>query len=521
MEQKSRSDYSMLNIAAGFGGYILNFFVGLVCRMVFTRTLTSDYLGVNGLFTNILSMLSLAELGIGSAIGYALYKPLATNDHKKVASLMRFYAKCYHIIGIIVAILGLCLLPFLSLLIVDPPNIKENLSVIFLLYLFNTANSYFFSYRSSLLMAAQQNYLVTGINYLITIAQSIAQIILLLVTQEYIWYLLVLIIGGLLNNIVISEIVKKKYPYITHKDTLPLPDGDKKELISNIRALTIWKLSGLMVNQTDNLIITYFNGLTTVGLASNYTLLSNSINSILNIIFNSITASVGNYNALENSENKYSLFKTINLANFWLFGWASIGIFVCSTDIVKLLFGTEYTLPLEIPLVIALNFYMVGMQSAVWTYKNTMGIFRQGRYLLFITATINLILSIVLGKIWGLFGILLATAISRAFTNTWYDPYAIHKYGFGISVKPYFLRYLSFGIIVVITGGICYFFCSLLNFSLIVNVILKFIICCFIPNGIFVLLFMKSNEFHYLKQFIGKVLSEIKHKIMNNKINLK
>lgn len=510
MRQKSRSDYSILNIVAGLGGYVLNFFIGLVCRMVFTRTLTVDYLGINGLFTNILSMLSLAELGISSAIGYALYKPLATNDHKKVASLMKFYAKCYHIIGIIVAILGLCTLPFLSLFITDPPNIKENLSIIFLLFLFNTASSYFFSYRSALLMAAQQNYLVTGINYLITIIQSIIQIILLLVTQEYIGYLLVLIIGGLLNNIVISEIAKKKNPYITHKDITPLSDDDKKELIGNVRALTIWKLSGLLVNQTDNLIITYFNGLATVGLASNYTLLSNSINSILNILFNSIIASVGNHNALENLENKYSLFKAINLANFWLFGWASIGIFVCSTDIVKLLFGAEYALPLEIPFVIALNFYMVGMQSAIWTYKNTMGIFRQGRYLLFVTATINLVASICLGKLWGLFGILFATAISRAFTNTWYDPYAVHKYGFGISVKTYFLRYLSFSVIVVMTGGICYFLCSLLAFSLTVNVIVKFIICCIVPNGIFILLFVKLPEFHYLKQFVDKIFNKIK-----------
>lgn len=510
MEQKSRSDYSMLNIAAGFGGYILNFFIGLVCRMIFTRTLAVDYLGVNGLFTNILSMLSLAELGIGTAIGYALYKPLAINDQSRVASLMKFYAKCYHIIGIIVAILGLCLLPFLSLLIADPPNIKEDLSIIFLLYLFNTASSYFFSYRSALLMAAQQNYLVTGINYLITIIQSIVQIILLLATHEYVWYLLVLIAGGLLNNIVISEITKKKYPYITYKNTPPLPDDDKKELIGNVRALTIWKLSGLLVNQTDNLIITHFNGLATVGLASNYTLLSNSINSILNILFNGITASVGNHNALENSESKYYLFKAINLSNFWLFGWASIGIFVCSTDIVKLLFGHNYALPLEIPFVIALNFYMVGMQSAVWTYKNTMGIFRQGRYLLFVTAAINLIASIFLGKIWGLFGILLATAISRAFTNTWYDPYAIHKYGFGISVKPYYKRYLLFAIIVVITGGVCYYICSLLHFSLFVNVILKFSVCCIIPNGIFMFLFRKLPEFQYLLKFADKAFGKLK-----------
>ena len=510
MTNKSRSDYSILNIASGILGYVLNLIMGILCRMVFTRTLAADYLGINGLFTNILSMLSLAELGIGSAIGYALYKPLATDDKSKVAALMQFYAKCYRVIGTVVGILGLAITPFLHLIITDPPAINENLYVIYFLYLFNTASSYFFSYRGALLTAAQQNYLVVGISYIVMILQSIVQIILLLITKNYLLYLLVLIIGSLFYNIIISHVAKSKYPYIVEKNIPPLGGDEKKSLVSNVRALTIWKLSGLLVNQTDNLIITYFNGLATVGLASNYTLLSGNLNSLLNLVFNSITASVGNHNALESTEKKYSLFKAINLTNFWLYGWVSIGIFVCSTDIVKLLFGVEYALPLEIPFVIALNFYMVGMQSAVWTYKNTMGIFRQGRYLLFVTAAINLVASIFLGKIWGLFGILLATAISRAFTNTWYDPYAIHKYGFGISVKPYYKRYLLFAIIVVITGGVCYYICSLLHFSLFVNVILKFSVCCIIPNGIFMFLFRKLPEFQYLLKFADKAFGKLK-----------
>ena len=510
MEKKTRSDYSMLNIVAGMGGYAINLIMGIICRMVFTRTLVADYLGINGLFTNILSMLSLAELGIGSAIGYALYKPLATDDKPKIASLMKFYARCYRVIGVVVAVLGVCLIPFLHLLIQDPPAIDENLYIIYLFYLFNTASSYFFSYRGALLTAAQQNYLVVGISYLVMIAQSIIQIVLLLTTGNYMLYLLVLVVGGLSYNIIISHVAKKKFPYIAEKNIAPLDGEDKKSLTSNIRALTIWKLSGLLVNQTDNMIITFFNGLVTVGLASNYTLLSGNLTSLLNLIFNGISASVGNHNALETTEHKYSLFQSINLANFWLFGWAAIGIFVCSTDLVHLLFGESYRLPVEIPLIIAINFYMVGMQNAVWTYKNTMGIFRQGRYLLFFTAAINLVMSIWLGKLWGLFGILLATAISRLFTNTWYDPYAIHKYGFERSVLPYYLRYLVYTLICVATGGVCFSLCSLLSFSLVINVILKIVICSVIPNLVFLLCFFRRPEFKYLWSFVQKVLVRIR-----------
>ncbi len=199
MRKKSRTEYSVLNIITGLGGYALNTVLGLVCRMVFTRTLSAEYLGVSGLFTNILSMLSLAELGIGSAIVYALYKPLAVDDKEKVASLVKFYGQCYRVIGVAVAVIGVALMPFLHLLI-DEPNIQENIYLLYGLYLFNAASTYFFSYRASLLMAAQQNYIVTGVNYIITVAQSV-QIIWLFATHHYIGYLIIQCVGAFVYNI--------------------------------------------------------------------------------------------------------------------------------------------------------------------------------------------------------------------------------------------------------------------------------------------------------------------------------
>ncbi|MBR3584857.1 MAG: hypothetical protein IKO00_02435 [Oscillospiraceae bacterium] len=508
MGKKTRTEYSFLNIVTGLGGYVLNLILGLICRMVFTRTLAVEYLGVSGLFSNILSMLSLAELGIGSAIVFALYKPLAQDDRPKIASLVQFYGKCYRVIGITVAVIGASLIPFLHLLI-DEPNIKENIYLLYGLYLFNAASSYFFSYRASLLMAAQRNYLVTGIGYLFTITQSVLQTIWLFATHEYIGYLIIQFLGTFAYNITVSLIAKKEYPYIADKGIQPIEREERNRLVRNVRALVIWKLCGLLVNSTDNIIITYFNGLIAVGLASNYTLLSGTLNSLINLFFNGLTASVGNHNAQEDTEHKYALFKSINLANFWMFGWASIGIFVCSSDMVQLLFGSHYVLPIKIPFIIALNFYMVGMQSAVWMYKNTMGIFHQGRYLLLLTAAINLVASIWLGKLLGLFGILVATAISRACTNTWFDPYAIHKYGFGISVRPYYLRYLAFAALCAATGALCYGLCALLPFSLLINVILKIVICSAVCNGVFFLCFHRSAEFKYLWGFAGRVLSRL------------
>ena len=376
MRERSRTEYSLLNIFVGLGGYLLNTILGFICRMVFVRCLSADYLGVSGLFTNVLSMLSLAELGIGSAVVYALYKPLAEHDEEKIASLVKLYGTAYRTIGFIIATVGIILMPFLKIIINDPPQIHESIYLLYAIYLFNTSSSYFFSYRTSLLSAAQQNYIVIGVNYAVTICQSIIQMGWLILTHNYLGYLLIQSAGTLVYNVVASHIATKRYPYIVKKNIKPLSKKETRSLFANVRDLMIYKVSSLFVNSTDNILITFFNGLATTGVASNYTLLINTLNSLLGNIFNGMTASVGNYNALEDEDRQYEMFSFLNLMNFWIFGWAALGIVLCSSDIVKLCFGDEYVLPLKIPLVMATNFYIVGMLNAVWTFKNTLGLFR-------------------------------------------------------------------------------------------------------------------------------------------------
>lgn len=514
MAQKSRSDYTMLNIVSGLGGYVVTFVLGLVCRMAFTRVFSAEYLGINGLFGNVLGMLSLAELGIGSAIVYALYAPLAKKDNKKIATLVSFYGKCYRVIAIVVLTIGLALIPFLDLIIKEKPDIQENYYLIYLIMLFNSVSGYFFAYRSSLLVAAQRNYMITFVSNIVIIVQNAVQIAAIFLFKNYIVYMLIASVCGMLTNIISSEIAKREFPCIKTKKPAPLEKEEKRSLVRNVRALTINKIGGLLVNSTDNIITTFFDGLATTGLASNYTLLSTSINSLLNIVFNSLNASVGNHNALETKENKLALFNSINLANFWLYGWASIGIFVVSGDVVSVMFGENYVLPFEIPLIIAINFYMVGMQNAVWTYYNTQGLFIHGRYVSVITAAINIVLSIILGKFFGLFGILLATAVARLLTNTWYSPYAVFKYGFGMPARTYFIRYIRYALLLVFTGGVCYFICSFVSILPIVDILIEFAVCCIVPNLIFLLCFFKSEEFVILKKFamsfLGKFVKLIK-----------
>lgn len=192
----------------------------------------------------------------------------------------------------------------------------------------------------------------------------------------------------------------------------------------------------------------------------------------------------------------------MNLMNFWIFGWATLGIIFCSSDVVRLCFGEKYVLSKEIPFVLALNFYTVGMMNAVWTYKHTMGLFRYGRFLQIITGVLNIIFSIVLGHYWGLFGILFATFIARAMTNLWYDPYAIFIHGFHKSPLQYLKKYIYFIIVLLISAGGCWLSFKLIKGGILARVMEEIVLCSVVTNLVFYIFFRKSEEFITLRKII-------------------
>lgn len=505
----------MLNIAAGVGGYALSVMLSLVNRMVFTRCLPAAYLGVSGLFSNVLSMLSLAELGVSGAIVYALYKPLAENNEEKIASLVRVFGTAYRTIGLIIGAAGICLLPFLTKIVGEQPQIEESIHLIYLIYLFEAAGSYFFTYRSTLLVAAQKNYLVTGVTYLVQCILAVVQAIFLHLTRNYLGYLVIQFSFSMITYIWISRIAVRHYPYITRRDTKPLEVREKKKIFRDMRDLMAYKISGVLVNSTDNIIITYFSGLATTGLASNYTLLTNTLSSLLNQVFNGLNSSVGNLNAIESEEKKFSMLKVTSLLNFWVFAWGTVGILFVSSDLVHLLFGESYVLDAVIPAVLALNFYTVGMQNAMWIFKHTMGLFRYGRFTQMFTALFNLVFSIVLGHVWGLFGILFATFLARLLTNLWYDPYVIYRHAFGKNPLEYLKKYIHYLLILLIEIVVCWILCSHIHFSLLVDVIVKVVIVSVVSNLVFFFAFRRAEEFEIVRNILQRVrqlLSEIPHR---------
>lgn len=509
LRMRSRTEYSVLNIVAGLGGYALSVILSLINRMVFTRCMPPAYLGISGLFTNILSMLSLAELGISGAIVYALYKPLAENDEEKIAAIVSLFGKAYRAIGLVIAGAGLCVLPFLTILVGEQTDIVESIHVIYLFYLFNTAVSYLFTYRSTLLVAAQKNYIVTGLNYLVLSVQAIVQATFLFWKRDYVGYLIIQTVFSIGYYVWISHIAIKQYPYIRTKNIKRLPDEERKSIFSNVKDLMLYKVAGVLVNGTDNIIITYFKGLEITGLASNYTLLTNTLNSLLCQVFDGITASVGNHNVTENKEKQYEMYKFLNMVNFWLFGWAALGITFCSSDLVSLLFGSEYILPRSIPMVLAISFYVSGVTNVIGTYKHTLGLFHYGRFIQLFTAAINIVLSVILGEVWGLFGILFATVIARLLTHHWYTPYVVYKYGFKRNPIEAVAIYFKYLFILFIAGCVCAFVLPLISCALFAQVIVKMVLCSVIVNVVFFAFLARTMEFAKLKYYLVLIVGKI------------
>lgn len=504
----------MRNVITNFVGYFLTNFLAYIARIFLLRYLSAEYLGINGLFSNILSMLSLAELGVGSAMGFALYKPIADNDEQKIASFMRFYKQAYRIIGCTICAAGLLMLPFVDFVIQEEPAIGENLTVLYLIFLFDTVVSYFFSYKGALLVASQRSYITSSISYITTIVQHVLQILVLVFFRSYIPYLLVKTAGIVVNNILIAHIADREYPYIRQKDIAPLTKEEKKYFFINVKALTTNKLCTILVNNTDNIVITYFNGLITTGIASNYTQLTSILTALVAQVYNGMTASIGNLNASADRDHQYEFFKMMNLSGFWVYSWAAIGLTYVSTDIVKLCFGDQYSLHISIPLMMALNLYVSGINNSIYTFKNTMGLFRYGQYLLLGTAAINLILDIILGKTYGLVGIYAATLIARLLTNAWYEPYVIYKYGFKKSFMIYLRTYVKYGLLFSASMIACGFLCAQCVFSLPVNLLMKVLICTVVPFGAYGLGFYRTEEFKYMIKLLAKVISHIANRFL-------
>lgn len=514
-----RKKNSILNIITGISSQIILIILGLVSRKIFIDILGLELLGINGLFSNIISMLSLAELGIGGAIYYTLYKPLANNDYQQVRATMQLYGKLYKYIALAVACIGIALIPFLHLIIKEDVNSFYLISV-YVCFLSDAVISYILAYKKNIISADQKTYIINTVQTGFSIILSILQIIILILTHNFILYLLAKILLGFSANVIFHLIANKMYPYLKDKEKVKLNDEAKAELIENAKALFIVSIATYCIVGTDNILISIFVNVTAVGIYSNYALIITIINGLGSQVFNGVKASLGNLLIKQSKNETYDIFNVLYFINFWMMSFFSVCLIVLLNTFISLWLGDEAVFPLYVPIIMVINFYIRSMLLSIETLRASAGLYSPYpfyKYWALIEGIINLILGLLLAGIFkmGIVGVMIATTISTQLAVA-ILPTTTFEYFFKMNSKPYYKKYFIYLIFTILVTVITLLCCSFVKITANLPLLfVKALICVVVPNGMIIAAFHKTKEF----QYVWGIIKKLKNKRMATKKN--
>lgn len=501
----SRTTNSLRNAGAAVSGQLLTGLLRFACRTVFLHTLGKEYLGISSLYANVLTILSLSELGFSTAITFSLYDPLARDDRDTVRALMAFFQNAYRVIACVILALGLLLMPLLPKLMTGVTD-KIDIYHYYLLYLLQSVVSYlFFSYKSVLLIADQKKYTVDYIAYGCQLAMALLQMAVLVLWKSFLAYTLLQIFTSIAQSMLTAFVVDRKYPYL--KGKAPKLDREtRKDIVSRVYALSLNKISVTVGTATDNLIISSFVSVLAVGLYSNYEMVVQLVQRFLKSIFNAFTSSLGNLYATESRERSAFLFRCLNMVNNFCIILCGTCFLTLFQPFVTLWAGPDYLLAYPVVVTIALNFATNYLQNVVQIFREACGAFVLGKYRPVATAVLNLGISILLVKPMGIAGVFWGSIISRMVTTWWFDAWMLCRACFGVSPARY---YGECGLTLLLTflcaGAVELLFRSLpaVTWPLL---LLKGAVCVVLVCMLCPLLCCRTKEFAYLKQKVSASL---------------
>lgn len=493
-------------------GYISNFvilLVNFVQRTVFIYVLGKTLSGVNAVYTDVLSVLSLTELGIGTALNYSLYKPVAERNIEKIKSYMRFYKKAYLTIAGVIAVLGIAISPFLRYILKNPGNLTiEELTLYYYLFLFNTVISYFVTYKYSLANAEQKNYIQTNIATLTKIAAATVQITVLLLFRNFLFYLLAQSVVEFLQKIFVTLYMNRLYPYLRDKDVKKLTPQETRIVASKTKALICHKVGDVARLQTDTLVISSFVNVDTSAVVGNYLYIITYVGNFVNIIFDSVISGFGNVVATESKERQYLLFKVYRFFACWLFGFGAVGFFHLLTPFIGGVWLRDdgWTLPQMTVTLLVTDFYLKGGRTVLLNFKIASGLFEQDRFLPLVQGAVNLVVSIALVQKIGVTGVYVGTLVSGILANL-IRPGIIYRACFDKKAGAYFKDSLKYiGVILAVGAVAAPIRHMIMGEVTIFTFALMVIVITLLYNLVFLAVFHRTEEFSYLwKAAAGRI----------------
>lgn len=477
--------------------------ISFIYRTIFLIILSKEYLGLNGLFTNILQIFSLADLGIGSIITYRMYEPIRNKNIDYVSALMNFYKQVYKIIFIIIWIVGIAFIPFLSK-IVDVSSIPRdvNIYIIYILFLAEVATSYLFSYKQSL-MNADQNASITSIFQMIcTLLSNTIKIIVLILSENYTLTLLLGIATQLTLNFAYSQYITYKYKIVFSRN-IKLSKSDTKSILKDTYACLCHKIGATVVGGTDSLVLTKYVGLGVVGMYSNYNMIVSSIQSILTSAIVNITSSIGNYTIESTEEENEKLYLNMQFIVLWISSFCSICFFVMLNPFITLWLDESFLFEEWVVLVICILFFQQTSSSITITFVNATGLFVKDKYRPLIEAILNLSISIVLVRKLGIGGVFIGTIISGLLTYYWRTIYLLYKYAFKKRPNELVKLYATWISIALCVGFIVWSICNSMPNN-IFGFLLRLVICIVGCNGLFFIITYKVKYNKFCRSLILK-----------------
>ncbi len=479
-----------------------------VTRTVFLYILGAEYLGLNSLFSSVLQVLNLSELGIGSAIIYSMYKPVAENDSDTVCALLNFYRKVYAVIGTVILVLGLCLLPFLPYLISGSYPEGVTLAVPYLIYLGNTVLSYFlFAYMSSLIVVYQRDDIRSRTNAVVTLLMYVAQILILLTTHNYYLCLLTMPVFTIVNNLWIAFVVHRMYPQYHCSGQI------SKEMSKDIRVQTggsfMFKISGTSRHALDSICLSAFTGLVMTAMYNNYFYIMQAVSSLLSIVSTSFQGGIGNHVATKSREENYQELREMDFAYMWASGWCTVCLLCLYQPFMELWMGEDMLFTFPVVLLLCLYFYLTKINDMRTLYLTAYGLWWQHRFCSAAEIIGNLILNIVLGRLFGVYGIILATVFTVLICGVWGAVITFKGY-FGMDKFGDYLGYqLKYLLTTTVLCAVTYLCCSILPIqNTLLNLVVRAAFCIVLPNLLWILLYHRTGEFSYVLTILKKDNSE-------------
>lgn len=496
-----------LNTAWAIASQGVIVFLNLFSRKIFLNYLGAELLGVSSLFADVLLLFSFADLGVGTAIMFTMYRPIAENDNNKIKSLLLFYRQIYNYVILVLILLSFAFVPFLYTIKSNIPI--EELLIYYALFQFNNIVLYLWAYRESYVIACQRERYLTKINLYFQVAITILLIISVILYSSYLVYLLLTCFFCFGKKIFVNQYIKKNYPVTIIDGAESLCKSEKRSILKKSYALLITKVGNLLINQTDSLVVSVMINVTQWGFASNYLVIKRAVFTVTEKIYSGILPSMGNLQVSEDRERTKDVLLLYDFMNSWLHTFCFVAFVTLSSHFIELFFSKEVVLPDDFVFVFFLAALLDGLRSPVSVLREASGSYEADKWYTMIAALVNLAVSLPLAYFWGLNGVFGGTIAAMIVLHVSRTVVLFNDASYNINPYHYLLIILRHVILGLILLGFTYYLSTLIDVYIqarLISFLVKCVIVAIVPNLLWVLIYYRSPYFCSVKNLIIKIV---------------